>query len=120
MYEHDRLTALQFLEDRLQHRVAQVHAVRVREQHEPIQAEHVNGVRQLLQGRLDVRQWRQAKLANRSGLEPTSSAENSLHRRANADAFALSPVCTPGVLTDRTATSIPASSMNERVVSLDH
>ncbi len=61
----------------------------------------------------------QAKLANRSGLARTSSAENSLQRRAKARALAVSPVCTPGVLSETTATSMPASSMNEMVASLD-
>src|ERR1700731_304039 len=56
MYEHDRFTTFQFFEDRLQHSVAQVHADGVREQHKSIEPEDVNCVRQLLQGRIDIRQ----------------------------------------------------------------
>src|SRR3989442_11010522 len=120
MYEYDRLTTLQFIEDRLQNSIAQIHTGGVREQRKSIEPEDVKCVRQLLQGRIDIRSGIQAKPANRSGRARTSSAANSLHRRARAEALALSPVCTPGVLTERTATSIPASSMNERVASLDH
>jgi Domain of unknown function DUF302 len=46
--------------------------------------------------------------------------ENSLQRRANVRALALSPVCTPSVLSETTATSMLASSMNEMVTSGDH
>src|SRR5690242_21232081 len=56
MYEYDRSTTLQFIEDRLQHRVAQIYTGRVREERESIEPEDVKCVRQLLQGRVDIRQ----------------------------------------------------------------
>jgi hypothetical protein len=46
-------------------------------------------------------------------------AVSSLHRRARTRAAVSSPVCTPGVLTEVTATSMPASSRNERVLARD-
>jgi len=60
---------------------------------------------------------RQARLANRSGRTRRSSAANSLQRRASVRALTLSPVSTPGVLSDTTATSMLASSMNEMLTS---
>jgi hypothetical protein len=47
------------------------------------------------------------------------SAASSLHRRASTRAAASSPVCTPGVLIEVTATSMPASSRNDSVLARD-
>ena len=84
MHEHDRFTTFQFVEDRLQHRIAQVHAVGVREQHKSIELEDVNCVRQLLQGRIDVRQRETGKarktvwlLANEFGCKFVAPARQS-------------------------------------------
>jgi len=54
MHEDDRLAALELREDRLQDGVSEVHSVRVREDHEPVEAEHVAGVRYFVQRRVDI------------------------------------------------------------------
>jgi hypothetical protein len=121
MYADDGFAVLKFFENRLQDRVSDVHAVGIRKENKAIEPEDVECVGELLQREASTSgKGRQAKPANRSGRERTSSAENSLQRRAKARAFALSPVCTPGVLSETTAKSMPASSMNEMLASLDH
>ena len=57
MDEHDRLATLKFLEDWLQHGIAQIHAVSVREQHNAIEPENVERVHEHVQRRVNVGQW---------------------------------------------------------------
>jgi hypothetical protein len=54
MHENHRLAALELREDRLQDGVSEVHSVRVREDHEPVEAEHVAGVCYFVQRRVDI------------------------------------------------------------------
>src|SRR6202035_4739194 len=54
-----------------------------------------------------------------SGRSRIISAASSLHRRARARDAASSPVCTPGVLIEVTATAMWASSRNERMLARD-
>ena len=56
MQKDHGLAALQFFEDRFQDRIAQRHPVGVREQHNTIELENIERVRQLLQRRVNVRQ----------------------------------------------------------------
>src|SRR5438128_5016792 len=65
VYEHDRLTTLQFFEDRLQCSIAQIHSVGVREQYKSIEPEGVTCVRQLLKRRVDRRE-REARKARKA------------------------------------------------------
>ena len=55
MHENDGPPTLEIVEDRLQCRVAEVHAVGVRKQNDPIEPEDVEYVRQLLERRVDLR-----------------------------------------------------------------
>jgi hypothetical protein len=59
----------------------------------------------------------QSRLAIGPVLHERVRAANSLHQRAKDRALPLSPMCTPGVLTAITATSIPASSTEEIAAS---
>ena len=54
VYVDDGLATLQFFEDGLQQGIAQVHAVGVREQHNAIEPEDVERVRQLFERRIDI------------------------------------------------------------------
>src|SRR2546426_8197297 len=56
MHKDDRAAAFEFLEDGLQSRVSQIHAVGVREKNNTIQSEDVNCIRQLLQRRINIRE----------------------------------------------------------------
>jgi hypothetical protein len=60
--------------------------------------------------------WEAPQLISRAGIE---RSELTLQQRASVRALTLSPVCTPGVLSDTTATSMLASSMNEMLTSGD-
>src|SRR5689334_10096793 len=56
MYEEHRLAALKFCENRLQNSIAQVHALRVREENKTIELKDVECVRQFFERVIDVRQ----------------------------------------------------------------
>ena len=51
----DSLAALQFFENRLQDRVSEAHAVRIRKENKAIEPEDVECVGELLQGGIDIR-----------------------------------------------------------------
>jgi len=120
VHEHDGPAPLQLIEQRSEARIAQVGAVGVAEQHDAVQPEVVEGVGKFGERPVDVRQ-RQAGEAAETGRggRGSISAASSLHRRARTRAAVSSPVWTPGVLTEVTATSMPASSRNESVLARD-
>jgi hypothetical protein len=70
MYEDDRFATLKFREDWLQSSVSQVHAPSVREENKTIEFEDVECVRQLFQGRIDIRKRETSKTCEslRSGM----------------------------------------------------
>src|SRR4051812_15280128 len=56
MHKDDRLAAFELVEDGLQRNIAEVNSIGVREENKAIQSENVQGVREFLQGRINIRQ----------------------------------------------------------------
>ena len=118
MDEDDGLAPVQLLEERVERRVAEVDAAAVREQHDAVRAESVEGVLQLDR----ASRARRAGTASRrsrsaAGWLRTTAAAYSLTSRAIARASASSPRCTPGVETERIAVSTPRSSISASAAS---
>jgi hypothetical protein len=95
MHEHHSPAPLQFREDGLEASIPEVDPVCVREQHHTIELERIEGVGQLVQSAIDVRQRQGGKAALPFGCACTGFAESSLQRRASDLARASSPTWTP-------------------------
>jgi len=119
MHVDDGFAALKFFEDRLQGRVSEVHAVGIRKENKAIEPEDIACVesspgRHRHPARGGRRNLQTDPVVNEPfGREFVAAARQSPRFGAISRVHA-------GVLSETTATSMPASSMNEMLASLDH
>src|ERR1700730_9091180 len=98
MHEHDRLSAIDLLEDGRECRLAQQLAGITRQDTDAVELEHIERVFDLFQAAVGVRQWDGGEHPEAAGKSRIIWAPNSLHTRARERAVSPSSNHTPGLV----------------------